>query len=202
MPGIRFISNTWRWPSKKPIAAAADDEVPVGAVIVSPKRGVLAPGPQSTGTVARSNRPCRNDRTNAGGPSPSAPGGSMSVGCMSLLEPCPMCAGAIVQARIPVVVYGAADPKAGACHTLYQITNDPAAQSPRPSDLRRDGASVCRIALRVLCRQTPPWQEVNDRCDRHSQPGIIDGFAKVGVYLIRSMLDWPNFVLVKMRHTR
>lgn len=35
-----------------------------------------------------------------------------------------MCAGAIVQARLPVVVYGAADPKAGACHTLYQITSD------------------------------------------------------------------------------
>lgn len=41
------------------------------------------------------------------------------------LEPCPMCAGAVVQARIPVVVYGTTDPKAGACHTLYQITSDP-----------------------------------------------------------------------------
>jgi tRNA(adenine34) deaminase len=40
------------------------------------------------------------------------------------LEPCPMCAGAIVQARVPIVVYGAADPKAGACHSLYQITAD------------------------------------------------------------------------------
>jgi tRNA(adenine34) deaminase len=40
------------------------------------------------------------------------------------LEPCPMCAGAIVQARIPQVVYGTADPKAGACHTLYRITED------------------------------------------------------------------------------
>jgi tRNA(adenine34) deaminase len=41
------------------------------------------------------------------------------------LEPCPMCAGAIVQARIPRVIYGASDPKAGACHTLYSITDDP-----------------------------------------------------------------------------
>ena len=41
------------------------------------------------------------------------------------LEPCPMCAGAIVQARVPTVVYGAADQKAGACHTLYEITSDP-----------------------------------------------------------------------------
>lgn len=40
------------------------------------------------------------------------------------LEPCPMCAGAIVQARIPTLIYGATDTKAGACHTLYQITND------------------------------------------------------------------------------
>jgi tRNA(adenine34) deaminase len=36
-----------------------------------------------------------------------------------------MCAGAIVQARIPRVVYGATDPKAGACHTLFTITSDP-----------------------------------------------------------------------------
>lgn len=41
------------------------------------------------------------------------------------LEPCPMCAGAIVLARIPTVVYGTTDPKAGACHSLFQITDDP-----------------------------------------------------------------------------
>ncbi len=40
------------------------------------------------------------------------------------LEPCPMCAGAIVLARIPTVIYGTTDPKAGACHSLFQITED------------------------------------------------------------------------------
>ena len=40
------------------------------------------------------------------------------------LEPCPMCAGAVVQARLPFVVYGAPDAKAGACDSLYQITTD------------------------------------------------------------------------------
>ena len=43
----------------------------------------------------------------------------------STLEPCPMCAGAIVQARISRVVYGASDLKAGACDSLYRIVADP-----------------------------------------------------------------------------
>ncbi len=41
------------------------------------------------------------------------------------LEPCPMCAGALVNARVDRVVYGAADPKAGATQTLYRIGDDP-----------------------------------------------------------------------------
>jgi len=41
------------------------------------------------------------------------------------LEPCPMCAGALVNARMDRLVYGAPDPKAGACGTLYEIPTDP-----------------------------------------------------------------------------
>jgi tRNA(adenine34) deaminase len=41
------------------------------------------------------------------------------------LEPCPMCAGAMVQARLPRLVYGCTDPKAGAVHTLFQLCTDP-----------------------------------------------------------------------------
>jgi tRNA(adenine34) deaminase len=40
------------------------------------------------------------------------------------LEPCPMCAGALVNARVPRLVYGADDPKAGAVRTLYQLLED------------------------------------------------------------------------------
>jgi tRNA(adenine34) deaminase len=41
------------------------------------------------------------------------------------LEPCPMCAGALVAARLDRVVFGAADPKAGACGSLYNLCVDP-----------------------------------------------------------------------------
>ena len=41
------------------------------------------------------------------------------------LEPCPMCAGALVNARVPRVVWGCSDPKAGATETLYTIGSDP-----------------------------------------------------------------------------
>jgi tRNA(adenine34) deaminase len=41
------------------------------------------------------------------------------------IEPCPMCAGALVAARVDQVVFGAADPKAGACGSLYNLCVDP-----------------------------------------------------------------------------
>ncbi len=106
-------------------AAAAADEVPVGAVIVSLESGqVLA--------AAGNWRERRQDPT-AHAEMVAVAQAACVLGSWRLdkcvlyvtLEPCPMCAGAIVQARIPVVVYGAADGKAGACHSLYSITNDP-----------------------------------------------------------------------------
>ena len=41
-----------------------------------------------------------------------------------MLEPCPMCAGAAVNARIPKLIYGCSDPKAGAVRTLYRLCED------------------------------------------------------------------------------
>jgi len=48
-------------------------------------------------------------------------------GCMLVvtLEPCPMCAGAALNARVPMVVFGAPDPKAGALGSLYHLGADP-----------------------------------------------------------------------------
>ncbi len=41
------------------------------------------------------------------------------------LEPCPMCAGALILSRVPRLVYGASDPKTGACGSLFEINRDP-----------------------------------------------------------------------------
>src|SRR5438046_876095 len=107
-------------------AAAADreDEVPVGCVIISPERGIIA--------SAHNQREQLHDPT-AHGEMIAITQAAESLKSWRLeqcilyvtLEPCPMCAGAIVQARIPLVVFGCTDPKAGACDTLYRITDDP-----------------------------------------------------------------------------
>ncbi|WP_139492630.1 tRNA adenosine(34) deaminase TadA [Brevibacillus dissolubilis] len=54
-------------------------------------------------------------------------GGWRLIGCTLYvtLEPCPMCAGAIVQSRVEQVVYGATDPKAGCAGTLMNLLEDP-----------------------------------------------------------------------------
>jgi tRNA(adenine34) deaminase len=103
--------------------AASEDEVPVGAVIVSKTMGVIA--------RAHNQREQLKDPTaHAELVAITQAAGSLASwrleGCILYvtLEPCPMCAGAIVNARIPMVVYGATDPKAGACDTLYRITSD------------------------------------------------------------------------------
>jgi tRNA(adenine34) deaminase len=105
-------------------AAAREDEVPVGAVIVSRERGVIG--------SAHNQRELLHDPTAhaeliAITQAAAALRSWRLENCILYvtLEPCPMCAGAAVLARLPMVVYGAADPKAGACDTLYQITSDP-----------------------------------------------------------------------------
>jgi tRNA(adenine34) deaminase len=104
--------------------AAAEDEVPVGAVVISEDRGVIGRA--------------HNQRELLQDPTAHAEMIAITQAAQALrswrlekcilyvtLEPCPMCAGAIVQARVPLLVYGATDPKAGACETLYRITSDP-----------------------------------------------------------------------------
>ena len=106
-------------------AAVTHDDVPVGAVIARLTTGEV---------LARRH----NERELTGDPTAHAEllalrDASVAVGGWRLddcvlvvtLEPCAMCAGAVVNARVPVLVYGATDPKAGAVASLYTITDDP-----------------------------------------------------------------------------
>lgn len=103
--------------------AEAEGEVPVGAVIIHEGR-IIGRG--------------RNQRESSQDPTTHAEMiairqaadllGSWRLIDTTLyvtLEPCPMCAGALVNARVPRVVWGCADPKAGATETLYTIGSDP-----------------------------------------------------------------------------
>lgn len=68
------------------------------------------------------------------------------------LEPCPMCAGALVNARLGRLIYGAADPKAGACHTLYEIPIDERLNH-RVTMIGGVLANECRTLLREFFQQ-------------------------------------------------
>jgi len=101
------------------------DDVPVGAVVVHRPTGEV---------VARAH----NERELRADPSAHAEllalraasevNGVWRLDAHALvvtLEPCPMCAGAVWAARVPLLVYGAADPKAGAAGSLYNFAADP-----------------------------------------------------------------------------
>lgn len=103
-------------------AAFDEKEVPVGAVIVHEGR-----------VIARAH----NQREQLKDPTAHAEMIAITQAAESLsswrlegctlyvtLEPCPMCAGAILQARMPAVVYGATDPKAGVVDSLYRLLDD------------------------------------------------------------------------------
>ncbi|MGE4427310.1 MAG: tRNA adenosine(34) deaminase TadA [Solirubrobacteraceae bacterium] len=105
-------------------AAEAHGDVPIGAVVVSADGTVLGLG--------------HNRREVDGDPTAhaeilalreaAATVGSWRVLDATLyvtLEPCAMCAGAIVLSRIPRVVYGCTDPKAGACGSVLDVTAEP-----------------------------------------------------------------------------
>jgi tRNA(adenine34) deaminase len=102
--------------------AAAEGEVPIGAVVVFEGR-IVGRG--------RNARERLNDPT-AHAEILALQEAARTLGCWRLsgatmyatLEPCPMCAGALVNARIDRLVYGIADPKAGAVDTLFDVVRD------------------------------------------------------------------------------
>ena len=123
LPGSPPHERWMRLALEEARVAASEDEVPVGAIVVAGGRVV------GTG---------HNQREQLADPTAHAEMIAITQAAESLgswrlsdcvmyvtLEPCPMCAGAIIQSRLPLVIYGTRDEKAGACHSLFQITNDP-----------------------------------------------------------------------------
>ena len=104
------------------IAAGEMDEVPVGAVIARDQRIIGS----AHNRCQQLRDPTAHAEMMAITQAAEAVGDWRLENCVLYvtLEPCPMCAGAILQARIPVVVYGAADPKGGAAGSLYDLLTD------------------------------------------------------------------------------
>lgn len=105
-------------------AAAEQGDVPIGAVVLDPGGTVVA--------VDHNRREQRADPTAHAEilalRTAARQAGSWRLDGHTLvvtLEPCPMCAGAAVNARVATIVYGAADPKAGAALSLYNVPQDP-----------------------------------------------------------------------------
>jgi tRNA(adenine34) deaminase len=100
--------------------AAGHGEVPVGCVVVSPGGGIIGEG-----------RNMREETADASAHAEvlaireaCASAGSWKLAGCSIyvtLEPCPMCAGAIINARIPTVIFGARDPATGSCGSVINL---------------------------------------------------------------------------------
>lgn len=102
---------------------AHSDDVPVGAVIFDAQGAVLATG---RNTKERDKDPLGHAEVMAIRSAAEKLGSWRLTDCTLVvtLEPCVMCAGAILAARIPTVVYGAFDEKAGAAGSVYDLLRD------------------------------------------------------------------------------
>jgi len=142
--------------------AAAEGEVPVGCVIVR--------GDQIVGTG-------RNRRETARTALGHAEIEAISNACKNLggwrlwectlyvtLEPCPMCAGAIINARIPRVVFGAADEKCGACGSVCDLFSMEFNHHPSVTKGVREPECAALLkdffqSLRIQLRNRPKWRK-------------------------------------------
>ena len=130
--------------------AAAEGEVPVGAVIV--KDGEIIATGRNRREVAK--QALAHAEIEAIANACAALGGWRLSGCTMYvtLEPCPMCAGAIINARLDRVVYGAPDPKAGSCGSLTDLFELPFNHQPRLERgvLEEDCAAVLKEFFKSL----------------------------------------------------
>lgn len=142
--------------------AAAEGEVPVGCVIV--RNGQIVGrgrNRRETGKTALGHA-----EIEAIGQACETLGGWRLWDCTLYvtLEPCPMCAGAIVNARIPRVVFGARDAKCGACGSVCDIFSMEFNHHPQVEQGVREAESSALLTeffkdLRVQLRTRPKWKK-------------------------------------------
>jgi tRNA(adenine34) deaminase len=103
---------------------AAAGEIPVGALVVSPEGEIIA---RAHNRCVAANDPTAHAEILALRGAARRLGNYRLTGCRLVvtLEPCPMCAGAAVVARVAEILYGTPDPKGGAVSTLFRIASDP-----------------------------------------------------------------------------
>jgi len=104
-------------------SALATDDVPIGAVVLSPAGDVIGRG---RNVREASSDPTGHAEVVALRAAALAVGEWRLDGCTLVvtLEPCTMCAGALVLARVSTLVFGAFDPKAGAVGSLWDVVRD------------------------------------------------------------------------------
>jgi tRNA(adenine34) deaminase len=102
---------------------AKEGEVPVGAVVVGPSGKILS---RAHNRPVLGNDPTAHAEILALRKAAKKLSNYRLTGCRLVvtLEPCVMCAGAAVTARVSEIIFGAVDPKAGAVHSLYRIASD------------------------------------------------------------------------------
>lgn len=162
-PAADPVRDPWRPGMREALAEAAlaprTGDVPVGAVVLGPDGTVLGRG--------------HNEREATGDPTGHAEVVALRAaarargewrlsGCTLLvtLEPCTMCAGAIVLSRLDRVVYGAADPKAGAAGSLWDVVRD-RRLNHRPEVINAVLAPECGDLLTSFFRSTRPYPDAD-----------------------------------------
>jgi tRNA(adenine34) deaminase len=146
-------------------AAAAEGEVPVGAVVVHGGR-IIGRGHNQRETL---NDPTAHAEMIAITSAAAFLESWRLLDCTLYvtLEPCSMCAGAIVLARIPRLVYGTPDGKAGACGSVLDITREPRLNhrvEPVPGVLMVDCAELLRSFFKKKRRRDGALEDcVDDR---------------------------------------
>jgi tRNA(adenine34) deaminase len=127
-------------------ASAGRGEVPVGAIVVDRQQNLLA---EAANCKVRDSDPTAHAEIVAIRTASKALQSWRLTDCTLYvtLEPCPMCAGAIVQARLKQLVYGAEDPKTGAIQSVLNIP-DSAASNHRLSVIGGIREQACRQQLR------------------------------------------------------